>query len=318
VYRRDVMADSGDQPTQPQPEPPVDEESPGRVARVKARAEEAKRAGLERLERERARRTSVQIAMDTYNRDRRFAGGLLAGGLAFRLFLWLLPLALVVVTAFGELADRSNQSPSDVARDSGFSAALAASVAQGVAASKQGRLYLLALGIFLLVWAGMGVLKAARLISGLAWEMQPTMARNLPMTSTLFCLATIAVLAFQRVVYALLGGPLVTDVIVIVGEAILLIALGAWVFWHLPHAADARWLDMLPGATLLGLGLLGTRLVTIFYFSGRLDRVDDLYGALGVASVFLAWLFIIARLWVAAVGLNASTYRSSRRSEVSG
>ena len=38
--------------------------------------------------------------------------------------------------------------------------------------------------------------------------------------------------------------------------------------------------------------MLGTRVVTIVYFAGKLDRVDDLYGALGVASVFLAWLFI--------------------------
>jgi uncharacterized BrkB/YihY/UPF0761 family membrane protein len=160
----------------------------------------------------------------------------------------------------------------------------------------------------------MGVIKAARLISGLAWETEPKAAGNLPLRSALFCLAAIGLLVFQRGVYALLGGPLLVDVIVIVAEAIFLAGIGVWMFWHLPHAANASWWDMLPGAALISLGLLGTRLVTIVYFSGRLDRVDDLYGALGVASVFLAWLFIIARLWVAAVGLNSSTYRSSMRS----
>ena len=59
--------------------------------------------------------------------------------------------------------------PSDLARETGFSAAIAATVAQGVAASGDDRWYLLAIGLFFALWAGMGVVKAARLISGLAW-----------------------------------------------------------------------------------------------------------------------------------------------------
>ena len=39
------------------------------------------------------------------------------------------------------------------------------------------------------------------------------------------------------------------------------------------------------------------RIVTIVWFANRLDRVDDLYGALGVATVFLACLFIVAPCW---------------------
>ena len=69
---------------------------------------------------------------------------------------------------------------------------------------------------------------------------------------------------------------------------------------------------MLPGGVVVAIGVLVTRLITVVYFVGRLDRVDDLYGALGVASVFLAWLYIIARLWVAGASLNASGHIASR------
>ena len=66
-----------------------------------------------------------------------------------------------------------------------------------------------------------------------------------------------------------------------------------------------------PGRFLVALGFGILRIVTIVWFSNRLDRVDDLYGALGVATVFLAWLFIIARLLVAAISLNATLWHAS-------
>jgi hypothetical protein len=71
----------------------------GRIARARARAQEAKQAGARLLEREQTRRKWVRVAIEAYDRHRRFAGGMLAGGLAFRFFLWLLPFSLVAVTA---------------------------------------------------------------------------------------------------------------------------------------------------------------------------------------------------------------------------
>ena len=56
------------------------EPSPKRIDRAKAKAGELKDTGAEILEREQANRTSVRIAVDAFYRDRRFAGGLLAGG----------------------------------------------------------------------------------------------------------------------------------------------------------------------------------------------------------------------------------------------
>ncbi len=58
----------------------------------------------------------------------------------------------------------------------------------------------------------------------------------------------------------------------------------------------------------MAVGFAALRIVTIVWFANRLDRVDDLYGALGVATVFLAWLFIVARLLVAGASLNATLW----------
>ncbi len=263
------------------------------------------------LAREESNRLSVRVAVQTFNRDRRFAGGLLAGGLAFRLFLWLLPFSLVVVALLGGVSSGWNQPASDLAENAGLSAAVAGTVAKAVHDSEQGRWYLLVVGVFFTLWAGMGVVKAFRLISGLAWDVPPKMSLN-PVASSAMVSVVVAVVVGGHLVAALIQrGPFATDVLALVGECAFLMVIATWVFWTLPHAAEAKWPAMLPGGVLVTLGVLVTRIITAVYFAGRLDRVDDLYGALGVASVFLAWLFIIARLWVAGSSLNSSTYIAS-------
>ena len=129
--------------------------------------------------------------------------------------------------------------------------------------------------------------------------------------SAMLTVTVVAILVSHQTVLVLLRGPFASDLFVIAMETTVLAAIVTWVFWKLPHASDAVWLHMLPGAGLVALGVLGTRLITIVYFAGRIERVNDLYGALGVASVFLAWLFILARLWVAGTSLNASSYRTT-------
>jgi uncharacterized BrkB/YihY/UPF0761 family membrane protein len=90
-----------------------------------------------------------------------------------------------------------------------------------------------------------------------------------------------------------------------------MVALSIWVQVILPHAEDAPWTAFLPGAIVLAVGADLLRLVTQVYFAGRLDRVDDLYGALGLAAVFMAWLYLIARLIVASFAVSATRWRSA-------
>jgi uncharacterized BrkB/YihY/UPF0761 family membrane protein len=285
-------------------EVPSPDQASGRIARAKARADEAKRTGAEILDREQARRRSVRVAVEAFNRDRRFAGGLLAGGLAFRMFLWLLPFSLVVVTLVGGLSDELERPASDLARDAGLSAALAGTVAAAVETSSQGRIYLLILGIFLLAWAGRGVAKALHLISGLAWSVPPGMARN-PLVDSA---AVVGVVVIELAVHLLIirnDGSLGAVAGFLIETAVIS-GLMVWVFMNLPHAEGARWTAMVPGALMVALGVLLLRLVTVVYFAERLESVSDIYGALGLASVFLAWLYILGRVFVAGISLNAS------------
>ena len=112
-----------DEPPAPDPQDPLDPSAPEveaspkrptlreRADAISERADTAKRAVEARAEVLRGRHASVRLAYQTYERDRRQAGALLAGGIAYRLFLWLLPTALFVVGVVGLLATISSESP---------------------------------------------------------------------------------------------------------------------------------------------------------------------------------------------------------------
>jgi len=114
----------------------AEETAPGRIERLKDRYATAKTHGLERLETERERRASVRMAYDFYLRDRAFAGGLLAGGISVKLFLWFLPFSLSVVVVVGILSDWLGRPPKELAEQSGLLIAdLARMVEAAVAAA---------------------------------------------------------------------------------------------------------------------------------------------------------------------------------------
>src|SRR5215471_12230621 len=154
---------------------PQDERARGasvrsRVATARTRAEELQRRSLARLELESERRGWVRTSIDAYEADRNRGGGLLAGGLAYRIFLWELPAALVLVSVFGLASSMSGRTAEDVARSSGLSGALVATVATAVHEAGQAAWWLLLLGLALMLWAGRSAVRAFQIVSEIAWS----------------------------------------------------------------------------------------------------------------------------------------------------
>jgi uncharacterized BrkB/YihY/UPF0761 family membrane protein len=286
-----------------------DEAPPGLLERWKARFEEYRRKALARLELERSRRTSVKVAFDFYSRDKAFAGSLLAGGLSVKLFLWFLPFALSVVAVVGTLSDRFDQPASDIARDSGLAAVLAGMVADAVETSSRARWYLALFGIVLLLWAGLGVVRALALTSRLAWKMDQVPPMRKLYGSLAVAGIVVAILAVQWARNRLLGGPWSLDLLVLAIAIALMAGIFLMMFAWLPRPDGVPWTALAPGALLMTVGILIIRLATLVYFAPRLSSAPELYGGLGLAGVFLAWLYIISRLLVASISLNATIWQ---------
>jgi membrane protein len=90
---------------------------------------ELTRALRTRVEAARARHGAVDVGFAVVERDSAIGGGLLAGALAYRLFVLLLPTALLLVSGLGLYADAADQPPSKVAKEAGLHGLIASQVA---------------------------------------------------------------------------------------------------------------------------------------------------------------------------------------------
>src|SRR5438132_3194030 len=124
------------------------------------------------------RSTWIASGLETFGHDRRVAGSLLAAGVAFRLFLMMLPLALLSAAALGFASSEPRPASSaDVARQYGLTLALASTIASSAGDSSRGRWILLGTGLVLLLWAGRGVAQAISRAFALAWGTEPARGR---------------------------------------------------------------------------------------------------------------------------------------------
>jgi len=92
-------------------------------------------------------------------------------------------------------------------------------------------------------------------------------------------------------------------------------SLAFFVLRLLPRA-HAPCTSIAPGAVLVGVGMRLLGLAASTYFAYRLDHSNDLYGALGLAVVMMLFLFLVARLFVAAQFLNATLHRRRGHADV--
>jgi uncharacterized BrkB/YihY/UPF0761 family membrane protein len=73
---------------------------------------------------------------------------------------------------------------------------------------------------------------------------------------------------------------------------------------QLPHR-DVPWHALLPGAALVGVGLLFVNVFNVYVTTRLVEGRADTYGALGIATALLLSLVIVGRLMVFSAELNA-------------
>lgn len=289
----------------------------GRYARLRETADRTEHQVAAKAEDLRNRRASVRTAFLAYDHDRRHGGALLAGGLAYRFFIWLLPASLVLASVVGIAVDITAAAPADVAKHVGLGASLAVVVARAAAETGKGSWVLLFVGLFLMLWAGMSVWKSLRLVSSVAWQLLPTSSPRQVRASVVFSSVGLALLLSPLLIHALRAGPLVTDVLASVLIIAGLGALGLWIMMSLPHPEGVRWTTFVPGVLLFSVSIEVVRIVTSVYFVWRL-RNSDLYGAFSLAAIFMGWLYLIGRVFVGALALTATRWLNRTETPAAG
>jgi uncharacterized BrkB/YihY/UPF0761 family membrane protein len=232
-------------------------------------------------------------------------GGVLAGALAFRLFLVLVPLVFFVVALFGFGATIFNQAPADLARNAGAGGLIAAEAAREAGQSQTDRIATIVIaGVTTLIGA-FSALKVFRVVHGLVWA-APVPKLTHPWRAVgVFIAATVVALVLS----ALISDLGQSSVPVAVAAEVLYLggAFGMWLLisWYMPRPADTSWKALMPGALLVAVGAEVIHAVTVYGIAVILSHKTGTYGAIGIALTLLFWAYLVGRLIVASAVLNA-------------
>ena len=223
------------------------------------------------------------------------------GALAYRLFLFALPLALFVAPASGCWQARSGTKL--ITNSVGL-----AGVVAGREHHQAHSNWWVALGsFFLLVYVARVLLRAIAIAHSLAWERSAASVKvhrrslaifGAALAGQLFVVAGVGAVNHQTVI-----GGIVTFGLLIFGLA------GLWLIvpsLQLPHS-DARWADLIPGSLLYAAGFICLLLFNVLILGHLIQEKTSTYGALGTAATLLLGFFLYGRVIVGAAVLNATS-----------
>lgn len=283
-----------------------------RVAAVEARA----RLLEERALAARRNHRSVDVVFEMADRDVEVGGGIMAGALAYRLFVWALPLALVAVAGLGFAAEATETTPEEAAESVGLAGLVSQSIAS--AANSSNRWYALLVGIPLLVWATRSLLRALIGAHRLVWMDVRAAAPRPTLVATLELLALVIALLLvsgaSGAVRSWSGGiGVVATVLIAVPCAALWLAVSV----RLPHRGS-DWRSLVPGALVFGFGIEVLSLVGTYVIAPWAITKRGTYGALGAAAALLLGLYLISRLVIGTAVVNATLWDLRQRRDEQG
>ena len=252
------------------------------------------------------------LAREVLQSERELGGGLIAGGVAFRIFLWLVPFGLVVAAVLSFWSAQDTEGLESAARRFGIGAAAAQAASEALQTGDRNAFAFLLFGLVFTAWFSLGAVRALALAYALAWRLEPPRIRRpfraIAAFNGLLLLAILSVageawLQEQLGTTALVGIALT----LVIATAIALAAM-----WLLPHRAT-RPRELLPGAALLAVGHQLLQIAVLFYFVPRLGRSEETYGAFGAAATMLVWLYVLSRLGTGGAFLNATLWERRQR-----
>jgi uncharacterized BrkB/YihY/UPF0761 family membrane protein len=227
---------------------------------------------------------------------------LLSAALAFRLFLWMLPAALVGVGVLGffEPGDTAG-----TAESVGLGRFAVSQVEQATVQAQRARWVALILGVVLLYFASLSLVRALVLAITLTWKMPPRRLANPLRAAAVLNAAMVAGVLFDAATLWLRQRSPGLGLGALLAAFLVWILLWWAVSMLLPHPAEVGRLHLLPGALVFGVGLYALHLASVLYLSNRVATASKLYGTLGGAATLLLWAFLLCRLVVASAAVNA-------------
>jgi uncharacterized BrkB/YihY/UPF0761 family membrane protein len=257
------------------------------------------------------RHVSVAVPFRAVERNRSVAASVLAGGIAYRLFLWLLPFGLIVGGVLG-LGDANGIE--DAVATGGLPQAFVTAIGDIARSADSNSWWLLLTGVPLLLWEGYTGAKALQLTHSLVWN-EPAPRTKPLQSSLLFSGGMCVFLAVISVTWWLRDSTPLTQTLVFVLMIAPLAGLWLLLSLRLPHST-ASWRALLPGAFLVAIGFQAVHGLILFLLGPKLEKATSLYGGLGVVATLLFFMYVVGRIVVTAPILNSSLHEELLRTNV--
>ena len=310
------MTDPTQGPEEPEPEPEA--EAPAALAESTATSESGRSAllawGREQVTAGSARldalldrhrhQAPVDVALRWYERDRESAGSVVGSALAFRLFLFFVPMLVFTIGVAGFLSAAISR---DDVTEAGIDGGLADQINDALTQPEATRWVAIATGLIGMIVTGRTLSKQLAAASCLAWRL-PVRAR-----ASLRAIGYTVALIVAVGLVATGVNKLRHDHGLAVGGISLLAAFAIYVtVWVvlslvLPRATPDPGV-VLPGAALMGVVFTGLQAVSQLYLTSRISGASELYGSIGAALVVLGLFFIVGRAVVLSLSLNAVVF----------
>ncbi len=252
------------------------------------------------------RRTQAgSLLTELIRRDKESAGGVTGSAIAFRLFLFFVPLLLFVIGVFGLIS--GFVSAHDVETTIGAGGGLSKQIRAAFAEPGAARWVATGLGLVGMLTAGRSLSKVLISSSAIAWRV-PT-----PKKTPMRTIGTVAGLVCVMGLMSILVNRLREDYgLGVAGPSLLLALVVYLVAWigltnFLPHATPdpgAR----LPGSVLVALTIVAMQGVSELYLPDKISRASQLYGAIGTTVVTLGWFFFLGRSIALSTEINAVVF----------
>ena len=279
--------------------------TPKGLAGLRQRAEVITDQGKKLVDDSRATLPPVDMGFAAVERDSHIGGFLLAGAIAFRLFVFILPVYLLALVIAGAVFAVDPTQTDDVAADAGMSKYLAGSISDAAQTSHKSMWLLVPVTLYAIASAGRSVDKAIAAAHARAWGIP--MPKRKPHYVVLGVLGfALSVLLATRMISLIRHGVLVPVSMVLGG----LIFFGLWLLASLvlPRREGVSVWSLVPGAVMVGVGTQCLYLFNVLYLNHKIQSASAAYGALGVAASALLWLYLLGRLMVASPVLNATLW----------
>jgi membrane protein len=247
------------------------------------------------------------LASDLVRRYQRTNASLIVGSLAYRVFLFLVPSALVVVAVAGSVNASGSDPGAEVGEPMRLGEALRTAISRAGEDSGTGWEVALMIGLAGILVSGYGLY--GTLFRGYAqvWELSILEQRKRFASSARFIAGLVVFVGFLCVMAWVRGrGALIGGVGILVSIAVELV-LFVLMSVALPHRGR-EWINMVPGAVAGGVATVGLQIAAATWLPNQIASRSQTYGVLGVAIALLAYLALLGSVLVLVPLVNATWY----------